>query len=55
VSEQVWLRPSEAAAMLGISRSFVYVLIRSGELPAVRLGRRWLVAKHAVLTIGGRT
>ncbi len=30
----------ETAARLGLSRSSVYRKVRSGELPAVRLGRR---------------
>jgi excisionase family DNA binding protein len=47
----------EAGAALGISRSHTYELIRQGELPALRLGRRIVVpvaALEAVLqdTIG---
>jgi len=51
--ERVWLRPVEAARAMGISRSFVYVLIHNGELPAVRVHRRWLVPYSAVLPKGG--
>jgi len=32
------LRPSEAARLLGISRSKCYELIHSGDLPSIRLG-----------------
>lgn len=50
------LRPSEAAAMLGVGRNRLRQLLASGELPAVRLGprlvripisalRRWLERK----------
>ena len=33
----------EAARLLGVSRDLVYDLVRRGELPAVRLGRRIVV------------
>lgn len=32
------MRPGELAAELGLSRERVYALIRSGELPATRVG-----------------
>ena len=38
----------EAAKMLGISRGLAYELARSGQLPAVRLGRRLLISKVAL-------
>lgn len=38
----------EAASLLGISRSFAYVLVERGDLPVVRLGRRQLVPKAAL-------
>ena len=46
-SREPWLlRVEEAAELLGISRSFVYDLISSGQLPSVRIGgcrRIWAV------------
>jgi excisionase family DNA binding protein len=36
---------AEAAKLLGISRSFAYELVKRGELPVVRMGRRQLVPK----------
>ena len=33
------LKPAEIALALGVSRSFAYHLIRSGELRSVRIGR----------------
>lgn len=39
---------TEAAAMLGISRSHAYELVARGELPSVRLGRRLLVPLTAI-------
>ncbi|HXF74294.1 MAG TPA: helix-turn-helix domain-containing protein [Actinomycetota bacterium] len=34
------LRPTEAAALLGVSRSEIYRLIALGRLPSVRLSER---------------
>ncbi len=39
---------SEAAGVLGISRSSAYECVRRGELRAVRLGRRLVVPRSAV-------
>ena len=36
--EKLLFRPSEAAEVLGLSRSTVYALVARGELPAVRVG-----------------
>jgi excisionase family DNA binding protein len=36
------LSTSEVAELLGIPRSTVYELARRGDLPARRVGRRWL-------------
>ena len=33
------LRPSEAGEALGLSRSTIYELVASGEIPSVRVGR----------------
>jgi len=54
--DRILLRPSEAAELLGLSRSKVYALLASGELPSVKIGvatrlpvaelREWLVAKQ---------
>jgi excisionase family DNA binding protein len=38
----------QAAARLGISRAFAYQLVARGELPALRLGRRIVVPRHAL-------
>ena len=42
---------SEAAELLGISRAFAYELVARGELPVIRLGRRRLVPKVALLAL----
>jgi excisionase family DNA binding protein len=44
----VAVSPAIAAAMLGIGLSPMLALLRSGELPARRVGRRWLVAVAAL-------
>lgn len=39
---------SEVAKLLGISRSSAYECVPRGEIPAVVLGRRLVVPRHAV-------
>jgi len=36
---QILLRPDEAARQLNLSRSKVYLLLKTGQLPCVRIGR----------------
>ncbi|WP_253866010.1 helix-turn-helix domain-containing protein [Micromonospora sp. WMMA2032] len=48
----------EVAAMLSLSVSSAYALVRAGQIPAERLGRRWVVPRsrfHAWLdgAVGG--
>ena len=38
----------EAAAMLGVSRNFGYELVRQGQLPVIRLGKRLLIPRAAL-------
>jgi excisionase family DNA binding protein len=42
---------AEAAAMLGISNDLAYDLITTGELPALRLGRRLVIPRRALLAL----
>jgi excisionase family DNA binding protein len=42
---------AEAAELLGISRAFAYELVARGELPVIRLGRRRLVPKVALIAL----
>ena len=37
----------EIADRLSIGRLAVYALLERGEIPAIRLGRRWIVTRHA--------
>ena len=39
LSQRLLLRPDEVAAILGLSRSTIYELLRAGELPTVHIGR----------------
>ncbi len=55
--ERLLVRPMEAAAMLGVSRTKIYALLSSGEIPSIRIGsrglrvpleplRRWIEERH---------
>jgi excisionase family DNA binding protein len=44
-----WLRVEETAAWLGIGRDMAYSLVRTGELPAVSLGRRIIIPRSRLL------
>ena len=39
---------TEAATVLGISRTSAYERVRTGDLPALRLGRRIVIARAVV-------
>jgi excisionase family DNA binding protein len=44
------LKPSEVASVLNVTVSQVYTLMRSGELPALKIGRKgvWRVSREAL-------
>ncbi|WP_433051132.1 helix-turn-helix domain-containing protein [Dactylosporangium sp. CS-033363] len=42
------VRPAEAAELLSVSRDTVYVLMRSGRLRSVKLGRARLIPISAI-------
>lgn len=48
LSGKLLLRPEEVATALGVGRSTVYALLRSGELPTIHIGRSLRVPVHAV-------
>ncbi len=48
MAEVVLLRVPEAAAMLGVGRSTIYELFRTGEISPVRIGRAVRVPVRAV-------
>jgi excisionase family DNA binding protein len=37
----------EIARRLGIGRLAVYELLQHGVIPGIRLGRRWIITRHA--------
>jgi len=39
----------EIARRLSIGRMAVYSMLEQGIIPAVRLGRRWIITRHAYL------
>jgi excisionase family DNA binding protein len=47
-SEPLTITVEQAARRLGISRGLAYTLVRRGEIPAVRLGRRLVVPAGTV-------
>ena len=47
-SNRVTVTVEESAEILGISRAFAYALVRKGELPSLRLGRRLVVPRRAL-------
>ena len=51
--DRLVLTIAEAGELLGISRAFAYELAARGELPVLRLGRRLLVPRRALLELVG--
>ena len=45
MSENGYMSLEEVAEMLGVTYQLIYRLVRSGELPAVRLGKLYRVSK----------
>jgi excisionase family DNA binding protein len=53
--DKLLLKPAEAAEALGVGRSTIYLLLASGEVPSMRVGRsirvpvealrRWVAAR----------
>jgi excisionase family DNA binding protein len=51
--DRLALTVTEAAELLGISRALAYELVARNELPSIRLGRRLVVPKVALLEMLG--
>ncbi len=51
--ESLVLTVEEAAKVLRISRGLAYELVRRGDLPSLRLGRRLVVPRHRLLALVG--
>jgi len=52
--ERLTLTVEEAARSLGVSRAHAYELAARGEIPTLRLGRRILVPKEALVRMMSR-
>jgi excisionase family DNA binding protein len=48
LEERYCMTVPEAARRLGISRNFGYELVRRGQLPVIRFGKRLLIPKVAL-------
>lgn len=46
--EPLTITVSEAADLLGISKTLAYALVRRREIPCIRLGRRVVVPRRAL-------
>ena len=45
IPEPLTYSVDQVAALLGIARGVAYEAVRGGEIPATRVGRRWLVPR----------
>lgn len=45
-NDRLTLTVTEAAQLLGISRAMAYECVRTGDLPAIRLGGRILIPRE---------
>jgi len=48
IDNRLCISVPEAAKLLGISRNNAYELVKRGELPSIRLGKRKLIPKVAL-------
>jgi excisionase family DNA binding protein len=46
--ERLTVTVEEAASILGIGRNSAYEAVRRGEIPVIRIGRRFLVPRAAL-------
>ncbi|MDO8671921.1 MAG: helix-turn-helix domain-containing protein [Dehalococcoidia bacterium] len=46
--ERLTLTVDEAAKLLGIGRQLAYDRVKTGEIPAIKMGRRLLVPRRAL-------
>ena len=48
VRDLIAVAPAEAARIAGLGRSTLYLALRSGDLPSLKLGRRRLIRLDAL-------
>ena len=46
--DRLLLTPSEAADLLGLSKSYIYELLASNALPSITIGRARRIPRHAL-------
>ena len=46
--ERLTLTVNEAAKLLGIGRQLAYDRVKTGEIPAIKIGRRLLIPRRAL-------
>ena len=51
MEDKLTLSVEEAAKVLGIGRNLCYDKCKSGEIPVIRIGRRLLVPRSALLKL----
>jgi excisionase family DNA binding protein len=44
---KVRMTPKDVAERLNVGARAVYTMLEQGVLPGIRLGRRWIVTRHA--------
>jgi excisionase family DNA binding protein len=49
MSDQLLYRPEEVAKLLGIGRTRVFELMKTGELPSVKIGASRRITRQAVV------
>lgn len=52
-TEPLTLSVEEAARVLGVSRGVAYQCVRTGEIPAIRLGKCWRIPRASLQKMVG--
>ena len=53
IDQRLTLTVEEAARICGVSRGVAYEAVKSGDIPSVRICRRIVVPRHALLALLG--
>ncbi len=48
IDKRLCISVPEAASMLGLSRNFVYELVKQNKLPVIKFGKRLLIPRMAL-------
>ena len=44
--DKIVYSPEEVAHLLGLHQNSIYSMLKSGALPGIKAGRRWLISKQ---------